>query len=190
MTRDVRHSSGANGSRVGLAVVSLYQGQPRPCRDPRRRALLFTARERCHEDRRSGSPHRLFSRSERKIKNHGKPSRCRAFPKCNCLLQLIFLSNRKGNEVFQAIRILFTASAVATVLVGVTASTWAGGSCHSNSYQPPACYYKTVTVWETISKPYVHDETQYDHCGHPYHVSKTIWKTVRVPVTKRVKVCY
>ena len=92
--------------------------------------------------------------------------------------------------MFRSIRKLFAVAAVATVLIGISSSANAGSSCHSSSYQPAACYYKTVTVWETVSKPYVHYVTKYDHCGHPYRVRKTIWKTVRVPVTKRVKVCH
>ena len=92
--------------------------------------------------------------------------------------------------MFRSIRKLFAAAAVATVLVGVSATANAGSGCHSNSYQPPTCYYKTVTVWETVKKPYIHYVTKYDHCGQPYRVRTTTWKTVSVPVTKRVKVCH
>lgn len=61
----------------------------------------------------------------------------------------------------------------------------AGDSCHHST-----SYYKTVTAYQSVKKPYVRYVTKYDHCGKAYSAKVVVWKIVRVPVTSRVKVCY
>jgi len=67
-------------------------------------------------------------------------------------------------------------------LIGASTAL-AGDSCHAPRY-----YYKTVAVYESIRKPYEHTVVRYDHCGDPYAVTLTAWKTIQIPVTKRVRV--
>ena len=51
-------------------------------------------------------------------------------------------------------------------------------------------HYKTIAIYETIRKPCEHTVIRYNHCGKPYTVTVTTWKTVQVPVIKRVLVVY
>jgi hypothetical protein len=52
------------------------------------------------------------------------------------------------------------------------------------------CHYKPVVCYEAREVPYTVCVTRYDHCGRPYHVEVTRYRTVTVRVTKLVKVCY
>ena len=61
----------------------------------------------------------------------------------------------------------------------------AGDYCHAPRY-----YYKTVSVYESVRRPYEHTLIRYDHCGDPYAVTVVSWKTVQVPVAMRVRVQY
>lgn len=51
-------------------------------------------------------------------------------------------------------------------------------------------YYKSVTVYETVRQPREYRVVRYDHCGTPSVTTVTVWKSVRVPVTRRVAVHY
>lgn len=77
-----------------------------------------------------------------------------------------------------------TAAMTGMILIGSSAAS-AGHYCHAPHY-----YYKTVTVYETVQKPCQHLVTKYDHCGRPYTISVTTWKTVQIPVAKRIRVQY
>lgn len=77
-----------------------------------------------------------------------------------------------------------SAALTAMILMGSSTAS-AGDSCHAPRY-----YYKNVTVYESVRKPYEYKVVKYDHCGDPYVVTRTAWKTVQVPVTVRVKVQY
>ena len=55
-------------------------------------------------------------------------------------------------------------------------------------HQPRTTYrYKTVTKWVTKQVPYKKQVVLYD-CGKPYTTYKTYYKTVKVPVTYKVRV--
>ena len=66
----------------------------------------------------------------------------------------------------------------------------------------PCCTYKkvvcdeTVVVWVAKEVPHTVEVVKYDHCGKPYTVCVTNYKTIQVPVKKTVqvvkwvKVCY
>lgn len=70
------------------------------------------------------------------------------------------------------------------ILMG-TSTASAGDSCHAPRY-----HYKNVTVYESVRRPYEYTVVKYDHCGKPYHVIRTGWKTVQVPVTVHVNMPY
>jgi hypothetical protein len=70
------------------------------------------------------------------------------------------------------------------ILMGASTAS-AGDSCHTPRY-----YYKSVTAYESVRKPYEYTLVKYDHCGEPYAVTRTAWKTVQVPVTVRMKMQY
>lgn len=53
----------------------------------------------------------------------------------------------------------------------------------------PRYYYKTITTWNTVTKPYTVCRTKY-YCGKAYHAMQTFYKTIRIPVTHRVRVSY
>ncbi|MBW3599682.1 MAG: hypothetical protein KY475_20730 [Planctomycetes bacterium] len=56
------------------------------------------------------------------------------------------------------------------------------------------CYhdvqYRKVVTYVCREVPYTRCITLYDHCGHPYTVHKTFYKTVHVPVVKYVAYGY
>jgi hypothetical protein len=82
------------------------------------------------------------------------------------------------------IRRLLVAGVVALGMsFGMSSTADAGGYCHVGG-----CYYKQVVVYETRLVPYTYHVTLYDHCGYPYQVQQTAYKTVAYPVVKLVKV--
>ncbi|MCA9030590.1 MAG: hypothetical protein KDA66_07270 [Planctomycetaceae bacterium] len=80
-------------------------------------------------------------------------------------------------------------NALATALVLGTLAFASGNASASNCHST-RCYWKTVTVYETVLEPCVHYVTRHDHCGKPYQVKVVSYKSVQVPVQKRIKVCY
>jgi len=81
---------------------------------------------------------------------------------------------------------------VATSLLGITAGF--GGSAPARAgncggYCQPTYHYTYVTVYVPKTVSYTSYITRYDHCGRPYQVAKTCYKTIQVPVQKRVLVC-
>ena len=67
---------------------------------------------------------------------------------------------------------------------GTTAQAGGYGYGHQ-----PRCHYEWVVCYETRQVPYTQCITLYDHCGYPYQVTKTFWRTIQVPVKKQVLVC-
>ncbi len=63
-----------------------------------------------------------------------------------------------------------------------------GHGDYGHGYAPP-CHWEWVTVYERREVAYEKTITLYDHCGRPYEVTKTFFRTVRVPVQKHVRVC-
>ena len=57
--------------------------------------------------------------------------------------------------------------------------------------EPAPCYRQVwVTSYCTREVPYQVCATAYDHCGNPYHVYRTAYRTVSYPVRKLVTVSY
>ena len=83
------------------------------------------------------------------------------------------------------LRNLVASVAVTGMILMGSSMASAGDYCHAPRY-----YYKNVTVYESVRQPYEYSVVKYDHCGDPYVVTRTAWKTVQVPVTVRVKVQY
>ena len=56
--------------------------------------------------------------------------------------------------------------------------------------QKPASHYKykEITVYELREVPEAHWITKYDHCGKAYQVKVVSYHSIKVPVTKRIKV--
>ncbi|WP_417386397.1 hypothetical protein [Gimesia sp.] len=63
-------------------------------------------------------------------------------------------------------------------------------SARSYAQPPVRCMWKPVVTYQYQNRSFVHFVTRYDHHGHPYRVRQVCYKTVKVPVTKWVKVCY
>ena len=78
------------------------------------------------------------------------------------------------------------AGVVSTLVVLATLLAPAG---HVSACDTPDCYYKKVIVTVCHQEPYQVCVTKYDHCGTPYHVYLTKYRTVEVPVVKWVKIC-
>lgn len=78
---------------------------------------------------------------------------------------------------------LFAAVLAVSSLFGFAANDAFAGGCHS------PCYYKTIVVNVPCRVTYQKKITLYDHCGKPYCVYVTAYKTVYKQVAKRVKVC-
>ena len=83
------------------------------------------------------------------------------------------------------LRTLVASVALTGVILMGSSTVSAGDYCHAPQY-----YYRNVTVYESVRRPYQYTVVKYDHCGDPYTVTRTAWKTVQVPVTVRVKVQY
>ena len=86
---------------------------------------------------------------------------------------------------FLNVRTLVASVALTGMILMGSSNASAGDYCHAPRY-----YYKNVTVYESVRKPYEYTVVKYDHCGDAYRVTRTAWKTVQVPVTVRVKVQY
>lgn len=88
-------------------------------------------------------------------------------------------------RTFITLKSIAMTAAVAVAFAIAGSSAWAGDPC-----DPPRYTYKMVTVYETVRKPYDYVVKKYDHCGKPYHVTRTGWKNVRIPVVRKIKVQY
>ena len=69
-----------------------------------------------------------------------------------------------------------------------TLSSVQAGDGHRQSYAAPTYSYKTVTKWVHEEVAYKTQVVRYKPCGTPYVAWETRTKTVKVPVTYRVKV--
>ena len=76
---------------------------------------------------------------------------------------------------------------LAAVLTGGLsfANTASASDCYA-----PRCVYKTATTWKLVEQPYTRYATKYDHCRKPNTSEVIAYRTVKVPVTQLVKVCY
>lgn len=84
---------------------------------------------------------------------------------------------------FAKVRNLVGALAMASALL-------VGGAAHASDCHTPRCYWKTVTVYVSVTKPCTHYIVEYDHCGKAFIAKQITYKTVQVPVEKKVRVCY
>ncbi len=87
---------------------------------------------------------------------------------------------------------LFAGLIAVGVLASVAGSAVAGDYGYGYGYDDchQHCHYKKVVTYVCHEVPYTRCITLYDHCGEPYTVHKTFYKTVHTPVVKYVKVCY
>jgi hypothetical protein len=73
------------------------------------------------------------------------------------------------------------------------AACWAGSSpARANddcSGCASACHYEVVTFYVPKTVAYTKVVTLDDDCGRPYQVAKTSYRTIQVPVQKRLLVC-
>jgi hypothetical protein len=81
------------------------------------------------------------------------------------------------------LRTLLASIAMTGIVLMASSAAFGDDSCHAPRYS-----YKNVTIYESVRKPYHYTVVKYDNCGVPYTVTRTAWKTVRVPVAVRVKV--
>lgn len=86
-------------------------------------------------------------------------------------------------QLFSVRRLLLASIVALGMSFGGSSPADAGGHCYVGG-----CYYQQVVVYETRLVPYTYYVTLYDHCGHPYQVLQTAYKTVAYPVVKLVKV--
>ena len=73
----------------------------------------------------------------------------------------------------------------ASVVAGCLALS---GNANATDCHAPQYIVKTVTVYVEIEQPYSAYVTKYDHCGTPYQVRVIRYKTVSVPIEKKVRV--
>ncbi len=84
-------------------------------------------------------------------------------------------------EKLRALRGCVVPAALAVVLSVGGASVAVGGDHR-------VCGYRTATVCEYVRKPVCVTVIRHDHCGRPYRVEVTEYRTVKVYVKKRVPV--
>lgn len=88
------------------------------------------------------------------------------------------MKNIKKTLVLAIFASIFTVSGISSTFAGY-------------GYQPQQhCQYKQVTSYQYQTKHQTAYVTRYDHCGKPYRVRTVRSYTVKVPVTRWVKVCY
>jgi hypothetical protein len=81
---------------------------------------------------------------------------------------------------------------IATGLLGSAVHGLASPIARASDYEAgcaPACHYETVTVCIPKTVAYTRYVTLFDHCGYPYQVARTCYRTIQVPVQKCVLVC-
>ena len=77
----------------------------------------------------------------------------------------------------------------AAMVLGMVFCGVQSASAHDYVYQPSYHpVYRTVVSYETRVVPKTVYVTQYDYCGRPYSVAKTVYSKVQVAVTKRIRV--
>lgn len=80
---------------------------------------------------------------------------------------------------------------VLTILAGIFAvSGISSASAGYGHHRQQQCQLKRVTSYQYQTKHRTVYVTRYDHCGKPYRVKTVRSYTVKVPVTRWVKVCY
>ncbi|WP_298868200.1 hypothetical protein [uncultured Gimesia sp.] len=80
---------------------------------------------------------------------------------------------------------------VLAVLAGIFAVTGAAPVSAGYGHQPQQqCQYRQVTTYKYQKQYKTVYITRYDHCGKPYRVKSVRCYTIKVPVTRWVKVCY
>ncbi len=80
---------------------------------------------------------------------------------------------------------------VLAVLAGMFAVSGISTASAGYGYQPQQqCRYQKVTTYQLQKKYQTHYITRYDHCGKPYRVKTVSCYTIKVPVTRWVKICY
>jgi hypothetical protein len=91
-----------------------------------------------------------------------------------------------GRENERRRRAMFKKAMLAAGLVlGGFATSAQAGDCFT--WEQVTCY-ECVTTYVCKQVPYTKTVCLYDHCGKPYHATKTFYRTVEVPVTKKVPV--
>lgn len=99
--------------------------------------------------------------------------------------------------MFRKIALAIAVAAAGLVTTAVTSQSASaqglgyGSSCSHNEYVQPihVCKYKTVLTYKWKRVPVRKRIVKYYSCGTPYYAWKTYWKTIRVPVYRRVKIC-
>jgi hypothetical protein len=87
-------------------------------------------------------------------------------------------------KILRRIRVWALAS-----LLGAVAFTATGTNVQAGHYCSH-CHYEWVISYVPKQVPYRKVFTEYDYYGYPHYVTKTFWKTIRVPVKKWTLVCY
>jgi hypothetical protein len=84
----------------------------------------------------------------------------------------------------RTIRTLVCTAALAVTGLGLGTSGVQASDCNC----APTYRYEWVQCYETRQVAYTVCETRYDHCGRPYQVEVTRYRTERVPVWRQVRV--
>lgn len=83
----------------------------------------------------------------------------------------------------------FTIPVVAALVFGLAGvGAEQATACDCTPAYKKVIVYRTVTCTETKVVPYQKAVVRYDHCGCPYTVYETCYRTVEVTVTKQVPV--
>ncbi len=80
------------------------------------------------------------------------------------------------------LRSLLCAAALTVTGFGLTGTSVNASDCY------PTYRYEWVLCHETRQVAYAVCETRYDHCGRPYQVEVTRYRTAQVPVWRQVRV--
>lgn len=94
--------------------------------------------------------------------------------------------------MIQSLKHLVLGSVIAVAAISLTPNTTLATDCHTNGscQHSHGYYWKTITVYVCKTVPYTVKVRHVKPCGTVYYTYATKYKTVKVPVQKRIKVWY
>ena len=75
-------------------------------------------------------------------------------------------------------------------VLGLAMVAMSSSAANAGHFHRPPCGFRWVICHGYRRVPYTVCEVAYDHCGRPFKVYRTYFRTVVVPVRKLVKVGY
>lgn len=110
------------------------------------------------------------------------------FPIRQAILYCFF---ERESKMIQSLKHFVMTAVIAVAAVSISPTTASANDCHSSgSCNHSGYYWKTITVYVCKTVPYTVKVRHVKPCGTVYFTYVTKYKTIKVPVQKRIKVWY